>query len=123
MQDSDDERVKLKRWVASDEGTKELQELEVSPKELVDFLCKDLDSYSRHIFNADWQYKEFKSLKENLPKGWLLLVVDFAENYRCRQQKEISSAYFKYKQAEIFTAQLSCEQEKSCMYAVNSRVR
>ena len=41
------------------------------------------------------------SLKNNLPKGWLMTVIDFSENYRCGHQDEIASAYYNYSQVTI----------------------
>ena len=69
-------------------------------------LCEDLESFSRHIFNADWQFDQYKQLRDDLPPKWLLSVVDFSENYICCYQDEISAAYFQYQQAEIHPTQL-----------------
>ena len=35
---------------------------------------------STHLFNAHWQYKQFRKLKLNLPVGCVLTLKDFAEN-------------------------------------------
>lgn len=81
---------------------KVLVEKEGSYEDLVDELMVELIPFSSHLFNAKWQYQQFNHLKNDLPPGWLLTISDFAENYRCCHQDEISSAYYTYKQATLF---------------------
>jgi len=69
--------------------------------ELTSELCDELGSFALHLFTAKWQFMQFKNLKENLPTSWVLTVADFAENYRCVYQDEISAAYYQYKQATL----------------------
>ena len=69
--------------------------------ELCDALIKELNPFSKHIVNAQWQSKQFSILKENLPYGWLLQVLDFAENYTCVQQDEIQSAHWYHEMVTI----------------------
>lgn len=71
---------------------------------LDELLCetaKGLHPYARHVFNAKWQFTQFKLLKDRLPNDWLLTVSDYSENYRCCHQDEVVSAYYQYQQAVI----------------------
>ena len=108
------ESVKWKRWEnerlmkTCKSGKKEvfqtrkiLSEKSGSYKEFVNELSEELEPFASHLFNAKWQYQQYKKLKENLPNDWVLGVADFAENYRCMYQDEISSAYYQYKQATL----------------------
>ena len=42
-----------------------------------------------------------RNITQSLPKGWMVSVADFAENYRCINQDEIQSAYYNYQQATL----------------------
>ena len=58
----------------------------------------------RHHFNGVWQRAQINDLKENLPEGWGLVFLDFAENFLCKFQEEAQSAYWAYKQVSLFPA-------------------
>ena len=86
-------------------------------------MIEDLGTLARHIFNADWQYNQYQELRDNLPKDWLLTVMDFAENYRCLQQDQISAAYYSYEQATIHPIQMFYRcQDESCPQPCNQTV-
>lgn len=57
-----------------------------SAKELVAELIKDIEcpvqgvTFIEHVFVASWQYYQYNQLKNNLPKGWILMVMDFAQS-------------------------------------------
>jgi hypothetical protein len=114
--------VKWKKWenatVTGAKGTKiskkVLLEKEGTYRDLVSDFLADLEIWALHIFTANWQYAQYKELKAHLPCGWLLTVVDFAENYRCRYQDEITSAYYNYAQATVHPIQTfyHCTEEK-----------
>ena len=40
------------------------------------------------------QFKAIRSLKEHSPEHYIILQIDFAENYSCNTVEEISCAYF-----------------------------
>ena len=84
-----------------------LVEKEGTVQELVTALLEQLHPWAHHTFIAKWQFQQYKSLKDNLPESTLLTVADFAENYRCDYQDEISSAYYNYKQATLHPIQCS----------------
>ena len=56
-----------------------------SVAELITELCADVNkpcqrsTFMEHMFIASWQASQFQELKENLPNGWALLVMDFAK--------------------------------------------
>ena len=65
-------------------------------------LTNELKPFSRHIFIAMWQRKQYKNLISNIPQDNVALLMDFAENYRCINQDEIQAAYYQYQQATVF---------------------
>ena len=68
---------------------------------LVDDLCTELEPFSKHLLNAKWQSTQFELLKKQPPKDWVLLCMDYAENYNCHFQDEAQSAHWSYNQATI----------------------
>ena len=68
---------------------------------LVDDLRNKLDPFSKHLLNVRWQLTQFELLKKDPPKDWVLLCMDYAENYNCHFQDEAQSAHWSYNQATI----------------------
>lgn len=72
--------------------------------ELIEELTVDLlhptqsVTFMEHIYVASWQQVQYNQLKNNLPMGWLLLVMDFAKNRTVHHQDEIKSAFFGQRQ-------------------------
>lgn len=64
-------------------------------------LHKDTLTFRSHISRIAAQFKEQKYLKENLPPNHVYIHMDFAEDYRCRSQNEIQSAYWSPTQVTI----------------------
>ena len=64
-------------------------------------LLKDTVTFRSHINRIAAQFKEQKYLKENLPPNHVYIHMDFAEDYRCRSQNEIQSAYWSQTQVTI----------------------
>ena len=64
--------------------------------DILDLLFKELDGLAIHKFNDKWQRRQFYCLKDNLPLASSLMVIDFAENYTCKNQDEAQSAYWGY---------------------------
>ena len=58
--------------------------------------------FSKHLFVAKHQQKQFSNLIKNIPSKWAVAVIDFAENYRCVTQDEVQSAYYSYNQVTLF---------------------
>lgn len=86
---------KIRRVIVTKQG---------SVKELVAELVKDVEcpvqgvTFPEHVFVASWQYYQYNQLKDNLPQGWILMVMDFAQNRKVFFQDEIKSAHFSQKQ-------------------------
>ena len=102
--------MKWKKWETAEFKTKDgkcklTKKVQVVKEGSVDeFLgetAKELETYAKHVFNAKWQFTQFKLLKQTLPYDWLLTVSDYSENYRCCHQDEIASAYYQYQQAIV----------------------
>ncbi|KAJ8290781.1 hypothetical protein GJAV_G00017480 [Gymnothorax javanicus] len=63
---------------------------------LVDELVTDLQPLPIHLFRATWQHRQIGmsiARLQNRPNG-ACIMMDFAENYFCRQKNEVQSAYF-----------------------------
>ena len=80
---------------------KMLQDFTGSITECIDQLCEEVSKLSRHLFVAHWQQAVFKRIRQDCPPGWLVSVVDFAENYTCFHQDEIQSAYYHHQQITV----------------------
>lgn len=69
--------------------------------QLVSEVEEEMASYSLHMHNANWQYRQFANLRENLPDKWLLTVSDFGQNYTCHHQEEIQGAHWSRSETTI----------------------
>ncbi len=92
--------------------------------DLISHLKSDLNTFSIHLANAQWQSRQFDSLKTNMPQDWILYVMDFAENYSCNYQDEIQSAHWSKEQATIhpIVAYFKCPIENCTQMAHESVV-
>ena len=50
--------------------------------------------YVQHVHLARWQDEKFRVCRDTFPRGTILSVVDFAENYTLQPQNEIQSQYY-----------------------------
>ena len=57
-------------------------------------LQKDTATFRSHISRIAALFREQKYLKENLPPNHVYMHMDFADDYRCRSQNDIQSAYW-----------------------------
>ena len=73
-----------------------------SVQDCLNELMQELGVLYRHVFNAEWQRKQLQLLKADLPDGWAVAYLDFAENFLCKFQDEVESAYWSYKQVTLF---------------------
>ena len=51
-------------------------------------------TFMEHTFIANWQSQQFNMLKNELPSGWVMMIMDFAKNRAVHYQDEIKSAFF-----------------------------
>ena len=70
-------------------------------KQLVEDVCKDLETLSQHLFHAQWQSNQFASLRESVPKNYVVMVLDFAQNYACDHQDEVQAAHWTHNQVTV----------------------
>ena len=100
-----DHTIKYSEWEntfnQNQKKRKMIREKSSTFSEFCDALINELNPFSKHLVNAQWQSKQFSLLKETLPYGWLLQVLDFAENYTCVQQDEIQSAHWYHEMVTI----------------------
>ena len=62
---------------------------------------KEVHSFRSHVNRVYTEFKQQKNLKDNLPDNHVYIHMDFAEDYRCRSQNEIQSAYWSPTQVTI----------------------
>jgi len=58
----------------------------VKKEGLVEALECDLAPFSCHLFNARWQFHQYKLVTSDLPQETVIFCMDFAENFTCRPQ-------------------------------------
>ncbi|GFS09236.1 (S)-beta-bisabolene synthase [Elysia marginata] len=107
------EEVALKQWAMKEvkkEGKilkkKGLVCTSTSGKDILNMLCKDLQTFPLHHLKAKWQYSQYLTKKKNLRDGELVAALDFVENFRCQSQDEAQSAHWNYQQLLITDAAL-----------------
>lgn len=72
-----------------------------SVTEVIVKLSGELQNFAQHLFVAAWQQNQFTWLQKNVPKSWVVLNMDFAENYTCVAQEEVQSAHWSHNQVTI----------------------
>ena len=77
-----------------------------SVQDCLNELMQELGGLYRHVFNAEWQRKQLQLLKADLPDGWAVAYLDFAENFLCKFQDEVQSAHWSYKHVTLFPSVL-----------------
>ena len=77
------------RWIqiekvssAKDKFKLDKVEKTTSMASAVNQLCQELETLSRHRFNARWQAAQYQQLTSNVPEGTAVVTLDFSENYR-----------------------------------------
>ena len=103
-----DEELKWATWKTvekkrgrTSEKRKCLVETTSTVDELLQEMKKECTKIPCHIFDANWQYQAFNQAKKNLPDHTVLMVLDFAENYRTSYQNEVQSAHWSYNQVTV----------------------
>ena len=46
---------------------------------LVEALQKDLQTFSYHLFNARWQWEQYKNISTDVPENTIVFCMDFGE--------------------------------------------
>lgn len=100
-----DTEVSWKQWVSSEDPAKQTRKVfstkTGSMSELVQNLTEEVEFLANHLHVALWQHTQFQYVKNNLPQGWVTMVLGFGENYTCTQQDEVQSAHWHHEQATV----------------------
>ena len=72
-----------------------------SCEELVTCLKSELVSFPCHLFEAQWQQKQFATVSQSPPPFTVVTVLDFAENFTCAMQSEVQSAHWYQQQVTL----------------------
>ncbi|KAJ8309778.1 LOW QUALITY PROTEIN: hypothetical protein KUTeg_011643 [Tegillarca granosa] len=62
---------------------------------------EELNPVAEQVLNANWQHNQFTHLIKTLPQDWVILNIDFAENYSNKSQHEVQSAHWGHSQVTI----------------------
>ncbi len=110
MQQIKDDKIAYNIWKKSQsssvwndvvkEKLKVVQE-EEEKNAFVQAIKKEIAEFRLHVMRIKNQYTHLRHLKDNLPDGDVVIQMDFAEDYRCRSQQEVQSAYWSPEQVTI----------------------
>lgn len=102
----------------------ELKKIDGTVTEFLDQMRIELAPFSKHLFNAQWQAKEFENLKTTIPAKWVLMCLDFAENYCCRHQDEAQSVHWTYEQVTMhpIVTYYKCKAAGNCNQIVRESI-
>ena len=102
------ELIRYHRWktvteIVGGKTVSKLQKVESTGQRwmLYNELDKDLQTFPLHLFNAISQLSAFKKCKQSLKSNQVVVVADFAENYKCRRWSEEQACYYVRKQRNI----------------------
>ncbi|XP_060573349.1 LOW QUALITY PROTEIN: uncharacterized protein LOC132731228 [Ruditapes philippinarum] len=97
--DTNSDNGMVKKVVITEKGSKNKLIQEMVEKDIK----KPAQGYTffQHFFTAQWQNKQFKQIKANLPAGSVLQVMDFAKNRQIKYQSEIKGAFFTARQVTM----------------------
>ncbi|XP_056020048.1 uncharacterized protein LOC125678236 isoform X3 [Ostrea edulis] len=97
----DDTRLSWNRWEKDETKRRVVVTKKGTKKELLaELVSVDLlkpiqgTTFFQHLHNAKWQFKQYDILKSNLPKGYMIQIMDFAKNRALIYQDEIKSAFY-----------------------------
>ena len=73
----------------------------LSYRDLLDKYINLLVKMSSHSFFAAWNFHQYLVCKNNLEKGQIVMVHDFAQNYLCIHQHEVQAMHWCHEQVTI----------------------
>lgn len=94
--------VRFEKWLGTERFTISTHIL--SSDDFVDSLCDALDTLKPHAYIAEEQALYFKTLKENIDEGEIVVQCDFAENYSFVVQDAAQSFHWNNDQATLLTS-------------------
>lgn len=100
-----DKTMHFKKWRKADQegGKKRMKRLSFDKKapDFVSDLCEDVKSFSKHLFNASYQSRQYDSLAKSVPEGLCLVCEDFAENFKTKYQDEAQGAHWGFESVTL----------------------
>ena len=91
--------------------------------EFVNALCEELQSFSKHLFDASWQGRQYNLCESNMDEGCLLVCEDFAENFKMHFQDEAQGAHWSYNQATLHASVASYKcPEQECQQTTREAI-
>ena len=63
--------------------------------------ASELEELPSHLFRADLQHQQMKLCIQGMQKNEACICMEYAENYQCRFQREVQSAFFDQNQVTI----------------------
>ena len=97
--EDDDETVTFKQWTTTDRA--ELISQTVSIEEFITQLAEKLNNVTSHSYIARGQAAYLRTLKEELPSDEVIVLGDFAENYKFIIQDEIQGYHWNKQQCTL----------------------
>ena len=79
----------------------------LSYADLLDRYVKALESMLSHSFFTAWNFHQYLVCKNNLEKGYILVVHDYAQNYLCIHQNEIQAMHWCHEQVTLHPSCIS----------------
>jgi hypothetical protein len=92
-----DKEITFKQWKKVQDGEKYRHKKVQKVREKAVYLTEfesELDQFEEHVGRVKHQYEELRKLRENLPKGDVVVWMALAENYICSSFEEVQSAYW-----------------------------
>lgn len=95
------ERIQVPQWKrveVEERGKRKLVmrvvDTDMTKEDFLNHIDTQKQTFSDHVDRVKTQYTEIRNLKQNLPDDHVVIHMDFAENFSCRNSDEIQSAYF-----------------------------
>ena len=101
-EEEEDYEITFCQWTSTDRA--ELIKQSAPVLEFVELLAEKLDKITVHSFIARTQGKYLKQCKENLKEDEVIVLVDFAENYKFLVQDEIQGYHWNKSQCTLHPA-------------------
>jgi len=106
--DSDDDNssvvCRYYKWMKGADGYLAKIKLQVPINDALALWQTTIETIKLHIHTKRRQFAEIRRLTDNLSDNEMLIHLDYSENYKCKEQNEIQSAYFGNKSFSLFTA-------------------
>lgn len=100
----ENELIIIKQWVTTDRA--DIVSLALSLPDYIDHLAKQIDDLTAHSYIAKCQAAYLKNLKETLPLGEAIVMLDFAENYAFIVQDEVQGYHWNKSQCTLHPVML-----------------